>query len=196
MSIFLICIKTITNKMTLSSSKPSFKYRSISSLFDVKATIQGDKITFEKASLFDLEALPFLGRSGLNNGVVDYVNADLSKINLGKVITVALDGSTGATFYQHHPFCSGQNIWILNPKTDVISDFDQYVAIYLVASIRKAVENYSYNLSLTKTRLLKVDILVPVVNELEIDVQAMRDCVMSLRNAELIDEIPEERLVD
>jgi hypothetical protein len=178
------------------SSKPSFEYRSIGSLFDVKATIQGDKITFEKASLFDREALPFLGRSGLNNGVVGYVNAELSKINLGKVITIALDGSTGATFYQHHPFCSGQNIWILNPKTDVINDFDQYVAIYLVASIRKAVASYSYNLSLTKTRLLKVDILVPVVNELEVDVQAMRGCVTTLRNAELIGDIPEERLVD
>jgi len=182
--------------MTQSSSNSSFEYRSIGSLFDVKATIQGDKITFEKASLFNLEALPFLGRSGLNNGVVDYVKADLSKINPGKVITVALDGSTGATFYQHHPFCSGQNIWILIPKTDIISVFDQYVAIYLVASIRKAVASYSYNLSLTKTRLLKVDILVPVINEIEVDVQAMRDCVTSLRNAELIDHIPEDRLVD
>jgi hypothetical protein len=97
------------------------------------------------------------------------------------------------------PFTSitpGQNIWILNPKTDVINDFDQYVAIYLVASIRKAVASYSYNLSLTKTRLLKVDILVPVVNDLEVDVQAMRDCVTTLRNAELIENIPEERLVD
>jgi hypothetical protein len=196
MSTFLICTKTTTNKMTQSSSNSSFEYRSIGSLFDVKATIQGDKITFEKASLFNLEALPFLGRSGLNNGVVDYVKADLSKINPGKVITVALDGSTGATFYQHHPFCSGQNIWILIPKTDIISVFDQYVAIYLVASIRKAVASYSYNLSLTKTRLLKVDILVPVINEIEVDVQAMRDCVTSLRNAELIDHIPEDRLVD
>jgi len=196
MSIFPTCTKITITKMDSFSSKPSFEYRSIGSLFDVKATIQGDKITFEKASLFDREALPFLGRSGLNNGVVGYVNAELSKINLGKVITIALDGSTGATFYQHHPFCSGQNIWILNPKTDVINDFDQYVAIYLVASIRKAVASYSYNLSLTKTRLLKVDILVPVVNELEVDVQAMRDCVTTLRNAELIENIPEERLVD
>lgn len=182
--------------MTAPSPQSTLQYRSIASLFDVKATIQGDKITFEKSSLFEIEALPFLGRSGLNNGVVDYVNADLSKINSGKVITVALDGSTGATFYQHHPFCSGQNIWILNPKVDVIRDFDQYVAIYLVASIRKAVASYSYNLSLTKTRLLKVDILVPTINELEVDVRAMRECVTSLRNADLINDIPDERLVD
>jgi hypothetical protein len=74
--------------------------------------------------------------------------------------------------------------------------FPLHLLIYLVASIRKAVASYSYNLSLTKTRLLKVDILVPVVNELEVDVQAMRDCVTSLRNAELIDHIPEDRLVD
>lgn len=183
-------------KMTAPSPESSFQYRSIASLFDVKATIQGDKITFEKSSLFEIEALPFLGRSGLNNGVVDYVNADLSKINSGKVITVALDGSTGATFYQHHPFCSGQNIWILNPKADVIRDFDQYVAIYLVASIRKAVASYSYNLSLTKTRLLKVEIFVPTINELEVDVRAMRECVTSLRNADLVKVIPDERLVD
>lgn len=183
-------------KMTSPSPEPSFQYQSIGSLFDVKATIQGDKITFKKSSVFETEALPFLGRSGLNNGVVDYVNADLSKINPGKVITVALDGSTGATFYQHHPFCSGQNIWILSPKADVIRSFNQYVAIYLVASIRKAVASYSYNLSLTKTRLLKVDILVPTINGLEVDVETMRECVASLRNADLINDIPSERLVD
>lgn len=167
----------------------------ISSLFNVEATIQGDKITFERSSIFSPESLPFLGRSGSNNGIVGYVECPLEKINRGKIITIALDGSTGATFYQHHPFCSGQNIWILRPKPEMIQDFDQFIALYLVASIRKAVRNYTYNLSLTKSRLLKVEVLVPTVDG-RFDADLARQRIKALRNSSLIESIPSHRIFE
>ena len=107
----------------------------------------------------------------------------------------SLDGSTGATFYQHHPFCSGQNIWILRPKPEMIQDFDQFIALYLVASIRKAVRNYTYNLSLTKSRLLKVEVLVPTVDG-RFDADLARQRIKALRNSSLIESIPFHRIFE
>lgn len=84
--------------------------------FDIEAPKQDDKIRFEMSDKRDRDAIPFLERSSVNNGIVDYVVKREGYVNEGGVITIALDGSTGSTFYQHHPFSSGQNIWILRYK--------------------------------------------------------------------------------
>ena len=84
--------------------------------FSIVSPKQNDKINFQLSTMHDRDAVPFLGRSSVNNAVVDYVKAEENLINDGNVLSIALDGSTGATFYQHHNFCSGQNIWLLIPN--------------------------------------------------------------------------------
>jgi hypothetical protein len=165
----------------------------LSKYFKIESTTQDDKINFELSGWEYADALPFLGRSSSNNGIVDYVSPISSKINQGKVITVALDGSTGATFYQHHKFCSGQNIWALIPKEKYFDRFNPKIALFIVTSIRKAVRNYSYNLSLTKTRLVKVKILLPVKENKKVDVDQIEKMMNKLRNISLLDDIPNNR---
>lgn len=84
----------------------------IKEMFSIKQPHVCDKKNLEIITSEDsLESgLPFLGRSKINNGITDFVKEKEKLVNEGGVITVALDGSTGATFYQHQKFISGQNI--------------------------------------------------------------------------------------
>ncbi|EGC92664.1 hypothetical protein HMPREF9402_2876 [Turicibacter sp. HGF1] len=163
--------------------------------FDIRSSIQDDKINFEVSDINDYDAVPFLGRSAVNNGIVDYVKRVPIKINNGGVITIALDGSTGSTFYQFHEFSSGQNIWILTPKGDKLSVFTPDIALFLVTTIRKAVTNYTYNLSLTKTRLSLIKVYLPLNEDDTIDVGYIQNRMSKLRHANLLDEISQERIV-
>lgn len=161
--------------------------------FEIVPSRQIDKMNTTEADTNDIDAVPFLSRSDRNNGMSGYVEKMEGKLNVGGCISVALDGSTGATFYQHHPFMSGQNIWLLKPYQARFSGFDPFIALYCVASIRKAVKHYTYNLSLTKTRLKNISIFLPVHNDGKVDTNYIKDEMMKLRHANLIETIPIER---
>jgi hypothetical protein len=167
----------------------------LSEYFYIITPKQDDKINFKDSSMNNPNAIPFLGRSRDNNGIVGYVEPKEGLINPGKVLTIALDGSTGATFYQHHSFSSGQNIWILKPKEIYLPQgLTPLIALFLVTTIRKAAENFSYNLSLTKTRLKKLHVLLPLDEERKIDVDYITSRMKKLRNIELLERISDNRL--
>ncbi len=164
--------------------------------FDILPAIQDDKMNFEISEINDVSSVPFLGRSALNNGIVGYVEPRERYINRGGIITIALDGSTGATFYQHHNFSSGQNIWLLVPKKEYFEIFDPLIALYCVTSIRKAVENYvgSYNLSLTKTRLVNnISLFLPLDDDGIVSISHIYNSLKNIRNIDLIKEVPNTR---
>jgi len=165
----------------------------LTDLFSIESSLQDDKINFDVADINDIDALPFVSRTAKNNGVTDYCSPRAGKINKGGVITLALDGSTGSTFYQHHDFLSGQNIWILRPVPERVTDFSPRVALYLVSTITKAVSAYTYNLSLTKTRLKNISINAPMNDDGTLDVTWILREMNNLRHIGLLDELPEER---
>lgn len=167
----------------------------LSTYFEVNSAIQDDKINFEIVDKNDKNAIPFLGRSASNNGIVDYVKFREGYVNEGGQITIALDGSTGSTFYQHHPFSSGQNIWILAPKKEKIAYVNPKIAIYLITTIRKAVVDYSYNLGLTKTRLENnINVILPLKKNGELAVKFIESEIDKLRNVSLIAAINLHRI--
>ncbi len=100
---------------------------------------QKDKIQVQISSVMNPDSVPFVGRKATNNGISDYIRYDADCINDGGVLTLALDGSTGSTFYQHHNFASGQNIWILKPREEKIKDFSPEIALYLKTTVSQAV---------------------------------------------------------
>jgi len=161
--------------------------------FTIEAAVQQDKINFELSDRALASSVPFVGRSAKDNGVVDYVSRVEDKINNGGTISIALDGSTGSTFYQHHEFCSGQNIWLLQPAEAFDEPMSPLIAMFVVASIRKAVHAYSYNLSLTKTRLKKVKILLPMTDGGKVDCDEIRKRMQRLRNIDHLEDIPATR---
>lgn len=162
-------------------------------VFHIESTKQDDKINMNILTINEKHSVPFLGRKSTNNGVSDYVEPKLKCMNEGNVITLALDGSTGATFYQHHAFCSGQNIWKLSPKKEYLDSLKPLIAMYLITTIRKAVEVYSYNLSLTKSRLQKIKILLPLNDDNMIDEEYIIQRMSDLYNVEILNNISDEK---
>lgn len=162
--------------------------------FDIIAPIQDDKINFTQAEKRKKNGIPFLGRSAANNGIVGYVEKRPGFVNEGNVITIALDGSTGATFYQYHNFSSGQNIWILKQKEKYLKEMTPEIAMFIITSIRKAVEGYTWNLSLTKTRLQNIKIYLPVTGEGSVDTDYIHKRMSGIRNISFIKNIQKERM--
>lgn len=165
----------------------------LTKFFEILPTKQKDKIQVNISSVTDPDSIPFVGRKATNNGISDYIYYDSSCINNGGVLTLALDGSTGATFYQHHNFASGQNIWTLEPRKELITEFSPEVALYLKTTVSQAVIDYSYNLSLTKTRLQNIEILLPLTQEGTIDVDYIHEVMSNIKNIEYVQFVPDKR---
>ena len=161
--------------------------------FTILPTKQKDKIQVKVSSVMNAAAIPFVGRKATNNGISDYIEYDTDCINDGCVLTLALDGSTGATFYQHHSFASGQNIWILKPCKKRIKTFTPEVALYLKTTVSQAVIDYSYNLSLTKTRLKNIEILLPLTDSDEVDIDYIHQVMSNVENIQYVQGIPSKR---
>ena len=161
--------------------------------FAILPAKQKDKIRTSISTVMNPIAIPFIGRKSINNGVSDYVEYDPTCINDGGILTLALDGSTGATFYQHHKFSSGQNIWILKPRPEKIKKLDVEIALYLKTTVSQAVIDYSYNLSLTKQRLKNIQILLPLLPSMEVDLDYIHSVMSNLVNIEFIRSIPDKR---
>lgn len=161
--------------------------------FEIVSPKQDDKINFSVIDGDKSNGIPFLGRSSVNNGIVDYVVERQGYVNDGHVITIALDGSTGSTFYQHHKFSSGQNIWILKPKSKYIKELTPEIAMFVITSIRIAVEDYTWNLSLTKKRLQNINIYLPLKADESLDFDYIEARMSKIRNIEMIKNIREER---
>ena len=161
--------------------------------FEILPAKQKDKIQVQISSVRNPDAIPFVGRKERNNGISDYIKYDPDCMNDGGVLTLALDGSTGATFYQHHSFASGQNIWILKPRKEKIKDFSPEVALYLKTTVSQAVIDYSYNLSLTKTRLQNIEILLPLNEHDEVDTGYIHKVMSHITNIEYVQTVSGKR---
>ncbi|OUD85998.1 restriction endonuclease subunit S [Clavibacter michiganensis] len=74
-------------------------------------------------------AVAFVGRTGMNNGVMGIVRRiEGAKLYEAGAITVALGGSIGACFVQQRSFHTSQNVAVLHAKTDIKDSAKLFVA--------------------------------------------------------------------
>ena len=103
--------------------------------------------------------IPYITRSGLNNGINLFVNKNQKekyKIDQGNVITIGLDTQT--VFYQKSNFFTGQNIQIL--KNDNINEKN---ALFIIALLKKQLAKFSWGGNgATLARLNRSSIMLPV----------------------------------
>src|SRR5690606_31435381 len=89
----------------------------------------GNKLDFNKMDAPDdpKEAVAFVGRSGLRNGIVGIVRpiSGTPPFPSG-AITVALGGAALSSFVQPRPFYTAQNIDVLTPKQAMTLDTKLY----------------------------------------------------------------------
>ncbi len=100
--------------------------------------------------------IPYITRTGLNNGILKFVCEQGSeKLNSGNVITIGVDTQT--VFYQKQDFYCGNNVLSLS------SNFmNQYIGIFIIGILNKIIKKkYNYGYGATLTRISKVEIKLP-----------------------------------
>lgn len=125
-------------------------------IFEIRSTNSGidkNKLNMEAGKI------PYITRSGLNNGINLFVNKNQKekyKIDQGNVITIGLDTQT--VFYQKSNFFTGQNIQIL--KNDNINEKN---ALFIIALLKKQLAKFSWGGNgATLARLNRSSIMLPV----------------------------------
>lgn len=122
----------------------------LSDLFDI--TVSKDP-NFQNSSR---GLTPYVSSTAENNGVSGFVDEPPSQT--GNILTIARNGSVGATFYQRDPFCaSPDDVRILTPKF--------YLTVYSALFIKAVVElekfRYTYGRKLGTARLKEMVIRLP-----------------------------------
>lgn len=119
--------------------------------------------------------IPFVGRSGENNGFQGYVNSQC--ITPGNCITVGMVG-TFAPFYQKDDFVASQNILCLR-----YDGMNVYNALFLCTILRCLIkQKYSYNRPIQKNKFSKEVIKLPCTHDDKPDFEFMEQYIKSLNH--------------
>ena len=110
-----------------------------------------------------------------NNGVYKFI--DIKPNHKKNTITVNYNGSVGEAFYQPKQYFALDDINVLYSKN---SDFNVYVAMFLITLIKAEKYRFSYGRKWHKERMKKSIIKLPVDDSGNPDYQFMEDYVKSL----------------
>ncbi|NOV29243.1 restriction endonuclease subunit S [Methylomonas sp. ZR1] len=111
-----------------------------------------------------------------NNGVTAYTNYEPTVKS--PCITLAVNGSVGACFYQDQPFIATSDVVVLKPKKPITKN----VAVYLSALLRtEGKTKYSYGRKWSLENLKKTTIKLPVEDG-QIDWQTIEDYMKTIEN--------------
>lgn len=97
----------------------------------------GSKLDFNKMEERgpDDDAVLFINRSRVNNGIVGLVRRLPNHApHVAGAITVALGGSALASFVQHSPFYTAQNIDVLHPRAPMTDEVKLYYCLCIEAN--------------------------------------------------------------
>ncbi|MDK8178425.1 restriction endonuclease subunit S [Micrococcus luteus] len=125
-------------------------------LLDVFESMETSRAWYDKVHLKEGDGENLYLSQTLSGNSVAGVVADQDKTpEPGNAITVTL--KTQATFYQPVPFYTAQNFLIFRH-----AELDEETGLVLVAAMRKAFEKFSWGYGISKARLTRLRILVPV----------------------------------
>lgn len=107
--------------------------------------------------------VPYIGASAKNNGITAWVGNLENQIS-GKKITVAYNGSVGASYWQEENFLASDDVNFCEANTTAYPTFHltKRVALFLCTIIRTMGEKYSYTDKWTKEAMEDSIIYLPV----------------------------------
>ena len=159
-----LCKRLIINNITEGGKSLCSNWKEF--VFGKEFSIQSTNSGIDKNKLNQKEGdIPYITRSDLNNGMDMFVTEQPLhyKVDEGNVITIGLDTQT--VFYQPASFYTGQNIQIIRH-----AELDRYNAMFLIVTIKKLVEKFSWgSYGAPLTRLRKSRIYLPATDKGEID---------------------------
>jgi type I restriction enzyme M protein len=144
----------------------------LSSIFKVESGKGGNIYDLEIGSEY-----PYISSTSVNNGLIDFVNADESDLHDENTITINRTGSVGETFYQNHKYIASRDrVRVLIPKFKM----NEYIAMFLIGII--SLEKYRFNYGRTwgTSRIKESKIKLPTDKNGNPDWQFMQDYIKSL----------------
>lgn len=129
----------------------SWKAFKVGDLFDIQ---KGKRLT--KADMVDGNH-PFVGASAVSNGVTAFVGND-AYLHDGHCLTVCYNGSVGETFLQEKPFWASDDVNVLRPFDESVSDF---ALMFVAPCIRSLRRNYGYTNKWTSAKMAEDIVLLP-----------------------------------
>lgn len=131
----------------------------VGDLFNIQ---KGRRLT--KADMVDGD-YPFVGASAVGNGVTAFIGNDAC-LRDGHCLTVCYNGSVGETFLQKEPFWASDDVNVLRPFSESVSDF---ALMFVAPCIRSLRCNYGYTNKWTSAKMAEDIILLPATPDGEPD---------------------------
>lgn len=130
-------------------------------LFDITTT----KKKFNANSIKFGGKYPYVARSSVNNGIRGYITEDEKYLN--ETNTISFGQDTATMFYQEQPYFTGDKIKIMTFREKTL---DKNLACYLIATMKRAFQNFSWGQSSFNENILKnIEIELPVIDKNKID---------------------------
>lgn len=177
-------IKTLHHKPIRTSIKKTdrpldttrWKDFSVEDIFHVKYGINMELNTCQITDKDDPDGVAFVARTSENNGISAYVKReDGYNPQPAGVITVAGGGSVLSTFYQHRPFYSGRDLYLLIAKEDI----SIYSKFFIMTVLQTEQYRFNYGRQANKS-LPKLNLRLPALENGSPDYMAMEKYIKTL----------------
>ena len=124
----------------------------------------------------------YIGASGENNGITQYTS--LEPTEQGNAITVANNGSVGASFFQKEDFLASSDVTVLRLKN---KDLNSCIALFITTLIFDIAKSFDYGRKWGISRMKESKISLPVDLHGNPDWQLMEDYIKSLPYSKYLD---------
>ncbi len=169
-------VATSIKPSVLKTDTTDWKEFTLGELFTVKYGINMELIHCQETTADDPDAVAFVARTSVNNGIAAYVKRDpLFPPQPAGLITCAGGGSVLSTFVQNRDFYSGRDLYLLIPKTNM----NIYSKLFCCTVIRSNKYRYSYGRQANKT-LSELILKLPANTDYTPDFKAMERYMKAL----------------
>ena len=131
---------------------------------------------------FNVGKMPVVTSTEDNNGINDYLDIPDFLLEEENTITIANNGSVGATFYQEKKYAATSDVTIMKLKDKNVK-LNKYIALFLVTVISKEKYRFNYGRKWGITRMEKTTIKLPakfINDKYEPDWEYMENYIKSL----------------
>lgn len=131
---------------------------------------------------FSIGKIPVVTSTEDNNGISDYLDIPDFLLEEENTITIANNGSVGATFYQEKKYAATSDVSIMKLKDKNVK-LNKYIALFLVTVISKEKYRFNYGRKWGITRMEKTTIKLPakfINDKYEPDWEFMENYIKSL----------------
>ena len=121
---------------------------------------------------------PYVSSSKLRNGVDNFISNDKNVRIFSHCISLANSGSVGSAFFHEYEFVASDHITILQNN-----NFSKYMYLFILPTINRLNEKYSFNREINDERIKREKILLPKTKEGKPDFAFMEKVMKSLKSS-------------